>query len=209
MNLLRIGGLWTLGAEGLTPEDLATPTPEDLSTEPVTRNARCSHTNKLTGLQILEATCQSRKDDDGNSNSGHSKKAVDYKHKEISTSLPTGATLIAEDEKVYIYELNGAIIVQQKAVKVRKTKRPVLARAGKSKRADIRKEEMTVAVREKPVTIMVPEIYRGDPLNYLKSLAPKDRKVRAVVKAAIKLLSLLPAKATATAAETEMGTVEA
>ena len=126
------------------------------------------------------AVSSPRKGSENRSGSGRSSRK--------EAGIPGDARVIVSDNKVVVYSRGEAIVVQERYVRLKKIKKAIIVRS----RGEVRKESVTLTVEEKPATIMVPEAFRDDIVSYLMSLSPRDRRVKAVVKAAIRLLSSKP-----------------
>ena len=170
LPLIFHDGAWVLGADGLAPEDLAPP-----KTREVRRDA-----SLMEKMQKAAVVARSEKD-------GNSRRRGKIDEEVVEATTPNGAKVIVESDRVRIYERDGAIVVQERYVKRVRVRRVMLVRD--RRRGLLSKEVVVQTVEDKPATVVVPAVYRDDVIGYLRSLAPKDRRTRAVVRAALALLS--------------------
>lgn len=162
---------WVLGAEGLTPEDLAS-------------KPQKQRTEKKDAFNINLVMSKISKDKGKNGSSGNGRNGQRVEKVEVE---PQG-TVIVKGENVVISERNGALVIQQRYVEVKTIIRKVLVR--RRRNGEVTKEKVTQRVKEKPYTLMIPAMYRDNPVEYLKAVKPKNGGKR-VIKEAIALLSKL------------------
>ncbi len=166
LSIISSDGSWVLGADGLTPEDLKDLKPDS------------SRRPNFGTLEVAMQRASIRQDVGGRGSRGEL----------IEAKIPRNARVIAKNEDVVIYENgNGAIVIQQRYVKRKKVARTILVRTGRNG-AQVLKEKVVQTVTEKPAVIMVPAMYAENAAEYLELLILKDRRIRKLVRSALKLL---------------------